>query len=119
MKRTFTFLILILGVLAVILASCGSNDETTITEAPPVEPNPSSEGLAFEMNSDGKSYAVVGIGECKDTVIYIPDEYNDLPITSIGFEAFRGNEQITHVYIPNSVTYIDTQAFFPVHLLLR
>ena len=111
-KLTYVFIILSLCLCALMLISCGGNDETTITEAPPVEPDPSSEGLAFEMNSDGKSYAVVGIGECKDTVIHIPDEYNDLPVTSIGVEAFRGNEQITHIYIPNSVTYIDAQAFF-------
>ena len=111
-KLTYVFIILSLCLCAFMLISCGGNDETTITEAPPVEPNPLSEGLAFEMNSDGKSYAVVGIGECKDTVIHIPDEYNDLPVTSIGRMAFENNKQITHIYIPNSVTYIDVEAFF-------
>ncbi|MBR7101641.1 MAG: hypothetical protein IKC74_05075, partial [Clostridia bacterium] len=60
MKKLLSILLAVL-VLVSIFASCGGNDETTTTETSPVEPNLSSEGLAFEMNSDGKSYAVVGI----------------------------------------------------------
>ena len=34
-----------------------------------------SQGLEYELNSDGKSYSVVGIGSCVDTDIVVPSTY--------------------------------------------
>ena len=85
--KKITALLILTMLLVSLIAGCNDNNTTTTetptteaptteapttetpTTTPPVEPNPSSEGLAFEMNSDCKSYAVVGIGECKDTVM--------------------------------------------------
>ena len=83
-------LAMMLAVIILCISGCGK-----------AEP---SEGLEFELNDDGRSYSVVGIGTCKDTNIVIPAEYNDLPVTSIEREAFWGCESLT------SITYKGTKA---------
>ena len=70
-----------------------------------------SEGLEFELNSDGISYSVVGIGSCNDTDLVIPCTYNNLPVTSIGNNAFLNCKSITSVIIFESVKTIDLYAF--------
>ena len=69
-----------------------------------------SEGLEYELNSDEHSYCVIGIGTCEDEDIVIPSTYNGLPVTTIGW-AFPSNLQIVSVVIPDSVTYINSEAF--------
>lgn len=71
-----------------------------------------SKGLEFELNSDGVSYAVTGIGSCKDTNIIIPSTYNGLPVTYIGDKAFMDCDFITTIVMPDSITrYADSSAF--------
>ncbi len=70
-----------------------------------------SKGLTYKLN--GSTYTVTGIGTCTDTHIIIPSEYNGLPVTSIGSNAFSGCNNILAVTIPDSITSIDTTAFLP------
>ena len=70
-----------------------------------------SEGLAYRLNSDRQSYMVTGIGECTDTELVIPSEYNGLPVMGIGRSAFYNCSGLTSVTIPDSVTSIDEIAF--------
>ena len=71
-----------------------------------------SQGLEYQLNWDGMSYAVVGIGTCTDTNLVIPSEYNGLPVTDIGCSwNGLGGSNIVSVVIPDSVTYIDDFAF--------
>ena len=92
----------------------------------------SSDGLVFELNSDGKSYTLVDIGTCTETDIVI-GLYNDLPVTVIGMlafykddistvaindcvlkirsGAFSGCEKLTSVSIGRGVKEIETDAF--------
>lgn len=49
--------------------------------------------------------------------VTIPGTINDLPVTSIGFGAFRGLSSLTSVTIPNSVTNILPYAFQGTGLL--
>lgn len=72
---------------------------------------PSSEGLAFELNENGDSYIVAGIGTATDTNIVIPNIYNDKSVTGIKSEAFYENETIKSVIISDSVTNIGSYAF--------
>jgi hypothetical protein len=44
---------------------------------------PASEGLEYELNEDGTSYSVIGIGTCEDTDIVIPSTYEGLPVTRL------------------------------------
>ena len=71
----------------------------------PDGPNPDheSQGLAFELNEDGQSYSVVGIGTCTDTDVVIPSEYKGLPVTSIGDSAFMDCSLLTSIVLPDSV----------------
>ena len=67
------------------------------------------EGL--EMFDRGNYYEVSGIGTATDTDIVIPEEYNGKPVTAIGKRAFEDCNDITSVFIPDGVTYIDWYAF--------
>ena len=68
-------------------------------------------GIQYELNDDGESYKVVGIGDCTDTDIVIPSLYSELPVTSIGDSAFAGCRGLTSITIPDSVTSIGNHAF--------
>ena len=84
---------------------CGEAD-TQITDK-----IPTSKGLKYTLNDDGKSYSVTGIGTCTDKEIIIPKEYNGLPITCIGEYAFYCCESIESVTIPDSVKSIEAVSF--------
>ena len=71
-----------------------------------------SEGLEFTLNSNKSSYCVSGIGTCTDSDIVIPCTYNGLPVTSIGYDAFRNCDTLTSITIPDSVTSICDYAFY-------
>ncbi len=70
-----------------------------------------SDGLEFTSNNDGTCY-VSGIGTCKDTDIIIPKTSpTGDKVTAIGEEAFRVENRIEKVEIPNTVTNIGRMAF--------
>ena len=74
-------------------------------------PKPS-DGLRYTLRSDGKSYALSGMGSCTDTKVIIADLYNGLPVVEIAAEAFYKNTRITSVVVPENVRVIGTSAFF-------
>lgn len=80
------------------------------TTAEPTVPTTGSEGLTYTLNSDGRGYTCTGIGTCTETEIVL-DTYNGKPVTTIGYEAFRGCSQMTSISIPSSVTRIEQSAF--------
>ena len=85
--------------------SCGFTETRTY----PIE---GSKGLEYQINSDGKSCTVIGIGSCLDSGIAIPNTVDGYTVTSIGEEAFSGQSDITFIIIPNTVTSIGTKAFY-------
>lgn len=70
-----------------------------------------SQGLIFEENDREGAYTLVGIGDCKDKEIVVPETYLGLPVTEIGNRVFENNTDITSVYIPEGVSGIYTAAF--------
>ena len=74
-------------------------------------PLSASEGLEFVLNGDGTSYSVLGIGNCVDTFVIIPDTYNGLPVTRIEDKAFYYCKFLESILIPDSVISIGNKAF--------
>ncbi len=83
---------------------------------------PTLDKLKFTLNADKASYSV----DCKDAeisgAVIIPEQYNGLPVTIVGYKAnaaipsitgmsFCGCSSITSVVIPPSVTYIARYCF--------
>lgn len=98
-------------VLIVCLGACsieGNNSNPTYPE-----PIIYSVGLEFRLRDDGESYALVGLGTCRDLEIAVPPRHLDYPVTEIDQHAFTcyHGESITSVIIPDSVTYISSHAF--------
>jgi predicted ribosomally synthesized peptide with SipW-like signal peptide len=77
-----------------------------------VEEKTPSEGLKYKLNSDNASYSVSGIDDCPDTDIVIPSTYNGIYVTAIAAKAFKDNDTITSVIIPDSVTSLGNSIFY-------
>ena len=74
------------------------------------KPQPT-EGLIFTLNSQGTGYVLSGKGTATTTEIVIPSEYNNKPVTRIGWYAFKYCRELTSIIIPDSVTSIGYAAF--------
>lgn len=110
-------LVLILGVCLVALTSCNNydcskdghkfNDEGVCTVCGYVET-----GLEFQLNDDGESYSVVGIGTFTGTDLVIPSTHSDgKPVTNISERSFERCNNLTSITIPDSVLTIGYGAF--------
>ena len=71
-----------------------------------------SEGLAYEVNSDGTTCTITGIGNCTDSDVVIPSTIDGKTVTKIGTRAFSGLENITNIKIPDTVNAIAYRAFY-------
>ena len=69
------------------------------------------DGLAYTLSEDGTYYSVSGIGGWKTTEVVIPDTYAGLPVTAVLGRALFGNERITSISLPASITFIGDRAF--------
>lgn len=68
------------------------------------------EGETFEAYNEIAGYNAGD--DVTDTVVVIPSEIEDVPVTKINASAFSGKDKITEVVIPDTVTYIDNAAFY-------
>lgn len=69
-----------------------------------------SDGLKYELNSDGNSYIVTGIGSCMDKDIVIPEEYKGKSVVAIGDGAFAG-VSIETITFSNCIKSIGAKVF--------
>jgi len=68
--------------------------------------------LTYSLNNDNNSYKVTGIENLNgQTEIIIPENYENLPVTKIGENAFFNNSTITSVQIGSNITVIESCAF--------
>ena len=79
--------------------------------------------LEFKIGNDGSYYILIGLGDCTDTHILVPDVYDDgengeHPVKSIKIEAFSSKkngvakaEQIVTISFPDSIEDIGNDAF--------
>ena len=100
-------------IFTVVIPDGGEETETEpeITDEEPEQGW--SKGLQYDMKSqNGETvYVVSGIGNCKDTDVYIPPTYRGYPVVAIGKEAFF-NVLIDFVSVPSTVKEIEEYAFF-------
>ena len=64
----------------------------------------------LELSSDRESYSVTKY-DGADAQVFIPSTYRKKPITNIAQGAFRGNNSIEYVTIPDSIVNISESAF--------
>jgi hypothetical protein len=70
-----------------------------------------SENLVFELSADESYYILTGKGSCLDTTIVIPDNYNGLPVKTIGEAVFADYSRLVTLIIPHTITSIEKDAF--------
>ena len=68
-------------------------------------------GLAYALNSDGKTFSVAGIGNCTDEDIIIPENFCGYHVTAIMPKAFMDCIGVKSVTLPDTVTDIGPRAF--------
>ena len=85
-----------------------NNNNNNNNGVPPVE---TSQGLAFSESLNGLGFVVTGYGTCNDKRLIIPSTYENKPVIEINSSAFKNNEIIEEVVIPNSITTISENAF--------
>lgn len=69
-------------------------------------------GLAYEINPDGFSCKITGIGSFSGTDLFIPEYINGYRVSAIGEKAFSECESLTMIVIPGTVSSIGTRAFY-------
>lgn len=108
MKRFLSLLLIVLALVCTIsLVSCNEEQDPFIA----TDIVDGSQGLEYISVRYGTAYAVYGIGECTDTNIVIPEKVNGKPVIAIAEGAFKNNENIVSVVVPDSVEEIEKKAF--------
>ncbi len=116
MKKALSILIIILTFSLCIftLTACGDNANNDNGGNPPKYGELleciATKGLVFKLINNNTEYKVSHYNGTS-TEVYIPSTYYNLPVTSIGDEAFIGCTSLTSIEIPNSVTSIGYGAF--------
>ena len=102
MKKTLSLLLcLLLLVCSLTFTACD------LDSGEKYAPN----GLAYQINEDRKTCTIVGIGNCTDTEITIPEKIGKYKVTIIGKDAFLDQVQITQVSLPDGLLSIEDSAF--------
>jgi hypothetical protein len=93
------------GVKERTCSECGHRKEEAI---PPL----ASQGLAYEINEDGKTCTITGRGTCTDGILKFPSIIDGYRVTSIGEEAFYYDSgKVSRIVIPEGIEYIEEDAF--------
>lgn len=75
---------------------------------------PDSVGLEFELNEDGESYSLKGMGTCTDEVVVVPSAYEGKPVIAVGDnDYYRNNsDNVKKIILPSSIVRLDYDAFY-------
>ena len=65
----------------------------------------------YKFANDGSSVTLSGFSDREATDIVIPSHVSGVPVKRIGFSAFKGNDRLNSVVIPDTVQYIESSAF--------
>ena len=99
-------MLFILPLIALLCAFCFvCCGESKDTEDPENYPK-ASEGLEFTINEEDGTCTLMGMGECTDTHVVVPQEYKGYKVTSIKENSFYNNYPVRSIIIPDSITEI-------------
>ena len=74
------------------------------------EPEPLQFGdFCYELLEDGNAEIVEYVGE--GGTVAVPDSFDGIPVTSIGYNAFSGRDDVSEIIIPSTVNKIRRKAF--------
>lgn len=65
----------------------------------------------YGIAADDRKATVISFSDRDATDIVVPPVYQGVPVKRIGFGAFRGNENLRTIVLPDSVEIIDSNAF--------
>lgn len=65
----------------------------------------------YKFGNDGKMVTLSAFSDPEATDIVIPSHVNGVPVRKIGFSAFKANERLCSVVIPDTVQHIESSAF--------
>ncbi len=71
-----------------------------------------SSGLEYEVNLDGTTCTITGIGNCNDEIISIPDYICGYKVVAIGKLAFANCSSVTTIALSNNIKTIGYRAFY-------
>lgn len=93
--------------LSVTVIEEGGADSVRVIDIVPIKPQVE---YTYTENRDG-TLTITGYTG-RDTVLDIPAYINGKAVTAIGYNAFNGNQLLTSVNVPDSVTSINVKAFY-------
>lgn len=70
-----------------------------------------SERKGFKFTNDGTNVILTAFSDVEATEVVIPSHVGGAPLRRIGYSAFKGNERLTSVVIPDTVQHIENSAF--------
>ena len=126
MKRTILFALTIIMLFTfascnependvIVTSETGDAESTTAPATKNENTNTPSEtessGLAYQVNEDGTTCTITGMGDCKDEKLFIPSKIENYTVTGIKNGAFNNCSLIKEVTIPASVIEIDGVIF--------
>jgi hypothetical protein len=71
-----------------------------------------SAGLSYEVNEDGTTCTIIGMGSCEDEDVYIPTYIDGYQVTAIGEKAFDNLANVKNIYISKTIRTIADKAFY-------
>lgn len=107
MKKRFLLLSLICLILVFAAVAC--SDKTTEQEEKKTTEEVN--GFVLTLSNDGKFYTITEVKNKANASYSIPTSHNNLPITTIGENAFYGCSSMREINIPNGITSIGKNAF--------
>ncbi len=104
---------------ALLMVGCSVSDPSSAAPTEPLVvpgltefPKDASSGLEYEVNADGVSCTITGMGDCTDVYVKIPDEMDGYVVSAIGNAAFYDHEEMLGISMGDRVTTIGDYAFF-------